>query len=213
MYDKYFKRILDILLILITLPFLIPLYLIVAIAIKLDSKGPVIFKQERLGKDGKVFEILKFRTMVDNAESMGTGINTFDGDPRITRVGSILRKTSLDEIPQLINVLIGDMSLVGPRPPVPYHPRKYEEYNKEQVKRFTVRPGITGHAQVIGRNALVWDERIVLDVEYVEKQSFLLDIKILFQTLINVIKRDNIHSDRRKNKQKNQVNSQENIKE
>jgi len=177
-------------------------HILIAIAIKLDSKGPVFFKQERLGKKGKVFKIYKFRTMVDNAESIGSGIYTYEGDPRITKVGSILRKTSLDELPQLINVLIGDMSIIGPRPPLPYHPRKYEEYNEEQIKRFNVRPGITGHAQVIGRNALVWDERIVLDVEYVEKQSFFFDINILFLTIINVVKRDNIHSGRNRDKSK-----------
>jgi len=205
LYDKFLKRFLDILFIIISLPFLIPLYILVAIAVKLDSEGPVIFKQERLGRNGKVFKIFKFRTMVDKAESMGSGINTFDGDPRITRVGSFLRKTSLDEIPQLINVLIGDMSLVGPRPPVPYHPRKYKEYSKEQAKRFTVRPGITGYAQVIGRNALVWDERILLDIDYVERQGFILDMKILFLTVISVVKRDNIHSDRGKINHKDQV--------
>lgn len=187
-------------LILIFLPILIPLHILIAIAIKLDSEGPVFFKQERLGKKGKVFKIYKFRTMVDNAESMGSGIYTYEGDPRVTKIGSILRKTSLDELPQFINVLIGDMSVIGPRPPLPYHPRKYEEYNEKQIKRFHVRPGITGHAQVTARNALVWDERIVLDVEYVEQQSFFLDIKILFLTIINVVKRDNIHSGRNRDK-------------
>src|SRR5699024_4264338 len=118
----------------------------------IDSRGPVIFKQRRLGRNGKEFTIYKFRTMINNAENQGMGIKTFVGDDRITKIGVVLRKTSLDELPQLINVLKGDMSFVGPRPPVPYHPRKYEEYNDVQKKRFKVRQGITGYAQVKGRN-------------------------------------------------------------
>lgn len=108
--------------------------IIIILLIKSTSEGPVFFKQERLGKNGKVFKIIKFRTMIDNAEQIGTGVITFENDPRITKVGSFLRKTSLDELPQLINVLKGDMSIVGPRPPVPYHPKKYEEYSEYEKK-------------------------------------------------------------------------------
>ncbi|WP_442961031.1 sugar transferase [Pseudogracilibacillus sp. SO30301A] len=194
MYKKNIKRVFDILIILL---FSLPTVLIgtiIAILIKIDSKGSIFYKQERLGFKGKVFEIYKFRTMVENAENIGSGIKTFQDDPRITTIGKFLRKTSLDEIPQLINVLKGDMSIIGPRPPVPYHPRKYQEYRKEQVKRFTVRPGITGYAQIKGRNNISWDERIVYDIEYVNNLSFLLDIKIFILTIVKVFKKEGIHS-------------------
>ena len=189
----YFKIAIDFLLALIGLIIVSPLFLIIAILIKLDSKGPVFFLQERLGKDGKIFKIYKFRTMIDGAINMGSGLRTDEGDPRITKVGNILRKTSLDELPQLINVLKGEMSLIGPRPPVPYHPRKYEEYSYEQKKRFTVKPGITGYAQVVLRNSGTWDERIVYDVEYVEKMSLKFDINIFLKTIYSVIKKENIY--------------------
>lgn len=202
MYDKYIKRLLDIILVLMLF---LPLFLIsilIAIAIKVDSKGPVLFKQKRLGRDGDIFNILKFRTMIENAENIGPGLSTFEGDPRVTRVGNILRKTSLDELPQLFNVLKGDMSIVGPRPPVPYHPRKYHEYNDHQKQRFMVRPGITGYAQVKGRNSLTWDERIEFDVQYVNKQNLFLDIKIVLLTILKVFKREDIHGPNRRKKKK-----------
>ena len=201
MYDKYIKRLLDIILVLMLF---LPLFLIsilIAIAIKVDSKGPVLFKQKRLGRDGDIFNILKFRTMIENAENIGPGLSTFEGDSRVTRVGAILRKTSLDEIPQLLNVLKGEMSIVGPRPPVPYHPREYSQYDEKQKKRFEVRPGITGYAQVKGRNSLTWDERIEFDLQYVNKQNLFLDIKIVLLTIIKVFKKENIHGpNRRKGK-------------
>lgn len=168
--------------------------IIIILLIKSTSEGPVFFKQERLGKNGKVFKIIKFRTMIDNAEQIGTGVITFENDPRITKVGSFLRKTSLDELPQLINVLKGDMSIVGPRPPVPYHPKKYEEYSEYEKKRFNVKPGITGYAQVNGRNNLTWEQRINMDVYYVDNRSFLLDLKIIILTMVKVLKREDIHS-------------------
>lgn len=192
--NEVLKRIIDILGSLFGLILASPIFLISAVAIKLDSKGPVFFRQERLGKDGKVFKIFKFRTMVENAEKMSSGIITFENDPRITRVGDFLRKTSLDELPQLLNVLKGEMSLVGPRPPVPYHPRKYEDYPEHQKRRFKMKPGITGYAQVNGRNNLTWDDRIELDVHYVENFNILLDIKILFLTVIKVLKSEDVHS-------------------
>jgi undecaprenyl phosphate N,N'-diacetylbacillosamine 1-phosphate transferase len=187
------KRILDFILAIVLLVVLSPLLLIIAIAIKLESKGPIIFKQDRLGLDGKVFKMYKFRTMVDGAINMGTGLRTGEGDPRITGVGKFLRKTSLDELPQLLNVLCGEMSFVGPRPPVPYHPHRYEEYSEEQKRRFTVRPGITGYAQVMVRNSVPWDERISLDAMYVENMAITLDVRIIFQTLVSVIKKENIY--------------------
>lgn len=180
---KLIKRIIDFVLSLIALIILSPILLIIAIIIKLDSKGPVFFKQERLGRNGEVFLIYKFRTMIPDAEKVGLGIYTSSSDPRITKVGGFLRKTSLDELPQFINVLKGEMSLVGPRPPVPYHPYKYEDYSDEQKLRFTVPPGITGYAQISGRNTLTWDERIEYDIEYVKNFSVLLDIKIMFKTI------------------------------
>lgn len=194
MYAKYFKRVLDFLLSLIAIIILSPIFLIIAIAIKLDSKGPVFFLQERLGKDGKVFKIIKFRTMIVNAEHIGDGLKVkSESDNRITKVGKVLRKTSLDELPQFVNVLKGEMSIIGPRPPVTYHPHKYEEYSDEQKKRFNVRPGITGLAQVRVRNSASWDDRIKIDVEYTEKISFIMDIKIFFETFLNIIKKKNIY--------------------
>lgn len=178
------KRIFDICASLFGLIILSPIFLGIAIAIKCDSKGPVFFRQERIGKKGKVFNIYKFRTMVVNAESIGEGLVCRDDfDPRITRVGRLLRKTSLDELPQLINVFIGEMSVVGPRPPVIYHPYAgYEAYSENAKERFVMRPGITGLAQVRKRNSATWDERIIIDIEYVEKFSILLDAFIILKT-------------------------------
>lgn len=187
------KNVFDILIASIMLLILLPLFLILAICIKIDSKGPIFFKQKRLGKNGKVFEIYKFRTMCDNAVNIGSGIFTFEDDPRITKIGKFLRKTSLDEIPQLINILKGEMSFVGPRPPLPHHPNKYDEYTEKQKKRFTMKPGITGLAQAIGRNSFTWDERIELDVEYIEKFNIWLDIKIYAMTAYSVISKKGIY--------------------
>lgn len=193
MYNKYIKRLLDILLVMV---FILPLLIIgilFSLLIRLDTKGKVFFKQERLGKNGKVFKIYKFRTMIENAEKVGTGIFTNDEDPRITKVGHLLRKTSLDELPQIINIVKGEMSFVGPRPPVTYHPYKYEDYDSEKVMRFNVKPGVTGLAQAYGRNTLTWDERIEYDVKYVKKVSFFLDCKIILKTIMSVIKKENIY--------------------
>ncbi len=192
--NLFAKRLIDLLGSLTGLIILLPVFVIISILIKLTSKGPIFFTQERLGKNGKIFKIIKFRTMVVNAEKMGDRIAVKnEDDPRITKVGKFLRATSLDELPQLLNVLKGDMSLVGPRPPVPYHPYKYEDYNNFQKRRFEMRPGMTGLAQVSVRNSVPWDERIKLDVEYVEKFSILLDIKILFKTLQKIFYGENIY--------------------
>lgn len=181
------KRFFDILLSIIGIVILLPLFLIVAIAIKLDSKGPLIFKQKRLGQGGVVFEIYKFRTMVIGAEQMGSGVYCEKGDPRVSRVGKVLRNLSIDELAQFINVLKGDMSLIGPRPPLTYHPWNIEDYTEEQKKRFLVKPGVTGWAQIHGRKSLQWEERIRYDVEYVENLSFWIDLKIFFKTIIKII--------------------------
>lgn len=186
MYKHFFKRFFDIIISLVGLIIcLIPMG-IIAIAIKIDSKGPVLFKQKRIGYKGKVFNILKFRSMCVGAEKMGSGVYSGKGDSRITRVGKILRKTSLDEIPQLFNVFLGSMSFVGPRPPLTYHPWPIEEYTDEQKRMFDVRPGITGWAQVNGRKGVEWHRRIELNVWYVDHVSLWLDIKILFKTVLKV---------------------------
>ena len=190
-----FKRFMDIVLSIIGLIILSPILLIVSIAIKIDSKGPVIFKQERIGKDGKVFKIYKFRSMVVGAEKMGTGVYSKKGDSRVTRVGKFIRMTSVDELPQLVNILKGEMSFIGPRPVLTYHPWKYEEYTPEQLKRFEVRPGVTGLAQIHGRKQVEWEKRIKYDVEYVEKLSLWLDIKIFFITIYKVLlMKDNVNT-------------------
>lgn len=187
---KAFKRFCDIVISLLGLIVLSPLMLVVAIAIKIESKGPVLFKQTRLGKGGREFQIYKFRSMCEGAENMGTGQYSFAGDMRVTKVGRFIRATSIDELPQFINILKGEMSLVGFRPPLTYHPWKLEEYTDEQMRMFEVRPGITGWAQVHGRKHTEWHERISLNVYYVDHMNLLLDIKILFLTVFKVLKNE-----------------------
>lgn len=179
------KHIFDFLASLLGLIIISPIFLAICIAIMINDPGSAFFKQKRIGKDGKTFEIIKFRTMVLNAEKLGDGLVVqSEDDPRITKVGRLLRKTSLDELPQLLNILLGQMSLIGPRPPVTYHPYNgYENYPERAKKRFQMRPGITGLAQVEKRNSATWDERIEIDIDYVENFSLLLDLKILFKTL------------------------------
>ena len=183
--NLFAKRLMDLLASLLGIIILFPFFFIISLSIKLTSRGPVLFKQERLGKDGRVFKILKFRTMVENAEQIGDGLSVkSEDDSRITKVGKILRKTSLDELPQLWNVIKGDMSLVGPRPAVTYHPYKgYENYPDWAKERFSMRPGITGKAQVTVRNTVSWDERIAVDNQYISSFNIWQDIRILFKTL------------------------------
>lgn len=159
--------------------------LIVAAAIKLESKGPVIFKQDRIGYKGDVYKMYKFRSMCVGAEK--GGVYSDKTDTRVTKVGKFIRATSIDELPQLVNVLKGDMSLVGFRSPLTYHPWTWSEYTEEQKKMFDVRPGITGWAQVNGRKTVEWNKRIELNVWYAEHVSFLLDMKILFLTIFKVL--------------------------
>ena len=156
-----------------------PLLLAALIAIRLESKGSPIYKQHRVGKDGESFELLKLRTMVTGAEHIGAGLAVNEGDPRITRVGALLRRFSLDELPNLINVLRGDLAIVGPRPTIQ---AQVDQYTDRQRRRLEVKPGITGWAQVNGRAALPWNERIELDVWYVDHRSLWLDLKILAMT-------------------------------
>jgi lipopolysaccharide/colanic/teichoic acid biosynthesis glycosyltransferase len=156
-----------------------PFLALAALAVKLEDRGPVLYRQVRVGKDGSDFELLKLRTMVVGAEQLGAGLAVNRGDARITKVGAVLRRTSLDELPQLWNVVRGDMSLIGPRPTLRY---QVERYTPRQRRRLDVRPGITGWAQVNGRAALPWDERIELDVWYVEHRSAWVDLKILGKT-------------------------------
>lgn len=181
------KRFLDVTASFLGLVLLSPLLLAVSILIKIDSRGHVIFRQKRIGRNGKVFEIYKFRSMCVGAEKTSSGVYSGKGDARVTRIGKILRATSIDELPQLLNILKGEMSFVGPRPPLTYHPWKYEEYTDFQKRMFEVRPGITGWAQVNGRKDVEWHKRIELNVWYVDHMSLLLDIKIMFMTAFKVL--------------------------
>ena len=188
LYCNYIKGILDRLIAVIGLLLTWWIYILVAIAIKLeDPKGPVIFKQERIGKNGKVYWMYKFRSMKVGAEHTGSGVYSDDKDNRVTKVGRFLRKTSLDEIPQLVNMLKGEMSLIGFRSPLTYHPWKWEEYSEEQKRMFTLKPGITGWAQVNGRRTVEWNKRIELNCWYAENCSFALDLRILFLTVFKVL--------------------------
>jgi undecaprenyl phosphate N,N'-diacetylbacillosamine 1-phosphate transferase len=174
------KRIVDVLAGSIALLVLAFPFAAIALTIKLDDRGPVFFRQERVGKGGRVFRVWKFRTMVVDAVSKGLGVTVAEGDERITRVGRILRSSGIDELPQILNVLVGEMSLVGPRPTLAYQVERYDAF---QRRRLDVKPGITSLAVVSGRNALSWNERIELDVWYIDHWSFSLDLKIMLRTL------------------------------
>jgi lipopolysaccharide/colanic/teichoic acid biosynthesis glycosyltransferase len=157
-----------------------PLLAVAALAVRLEGQGPVLYRQRRIGKDGREFSLLKLRTMVAGSDPVGVGTVVTRDDPRVTRVGRILRRTSFDEVPNLINVLRGEMALVGPRPTIPAQVR---DYTARQHRRHEVRPGITGWAQVQGRAGIPWEERIELDVWYVDNRSFALDLRILARTV------------------------------
>ncbi len=186
MYKGFIKRFLDIVISGIAIILLALPMLVVALVIKIDSPGPVIFKQKRLGKNGEVFEIYKFRSMKTNSEHSGSGVYSGKNDSRVTRIGKIIRATSIDELPQLLNILKGDMSFVGPRPPLTYHPWPIDQYTDEQFRMFEVRPGITGWAQINGRKSVEWNARIKLSVWYVDHVSLWLDLKIMFLTVWKV---------------------------
>ncbi len=182
-YQKV-KRIIDISISLVLILILLPIGIILALAIKMDSPGPVIFRQDRLGLNGRIFKICKYRSMFVGAEK--GGVYETKNDVRVTRVGKLIRRTSVDELPQLINILKGDMSLIGPRPTLTYHPWTWEEYTPEHRKRFSVRPGVTGWAQINGRKNVPWNERINLDIWYVDNMSFKVDAMIFFRTFSKI---------------------------
>lgn len=192
MYTHFFKPVIDFVLALIAIIVLLPVFILVAVAIRLDSPGPVLFLQNRLGKNGVVFKICKFRSMRNDIQFKTN--ETLATDPRITRVGQFIRKTSLDEIPQLFNIVKGDMSFIGPRPPVPTFPKRYEEYNDFEKKRFDVKPGISGLAAIRQREVHDWNLNIPLDVEYVGKISFTMDLKLFLSSLAAFFNTKNIYS-------------------
>ena len=203
-FNLILKRIIDFLGSFIGLIIISPVLILIALAIKMTSTGPVFFKQERIGKNGTVFRILKYRTMVVNAENIGDGLSVKSNtDNRITKVGKFLRATSLDELPQLFNVLSGKMSLVGPRPPVTYFPYKgYENFPEWAKKRFIMKPGVTGLTQVTVRNSVSWDDRIIVDNKYIDSFNIWFDIKILFKTFYKLFKSDNIYMEKDKENSK-----------
>ena len=197
--NLFIKRVFDIVSSSLFAILLIPLWIIVSIAIKVDSQGPVLFKQGRRTKDGRVFEMLKFRSMVVNAEKTGAGLFNYENDPRVTKVGRFLRDTSIDELPQLWNIVKGDMSVVGPRPCVTYELGDFDTLNKRYRKRFEVKAGLTGLAQVKGRNIFSWDDKVGYDNQYVDefkRIGVIEDIKILAWSVGKVFKKDDIYENK-----------------
>ena len=166
-FSLFIKRLFDIISSGILIVLLLPLWIVIAVAIKCDSEGPILFKQDRRTKDGRIFKMYKFRSMVVNAENIGTGLFNYEHDPRVTKIGRKLRDSSLDELPQLFNILLGDMSVIGPRPCVTYELGDFDTLNKKYKKRFQVKAGLTGLAQIKGRNDISWDEKVSYDNEYV----------------------------------------------
>lgn len=196
MYKYFFKRLIDLTLSLIALPFFEIIFVILAPIIFLTDRGPVFYNAPRLGKNGKVFKMYKFRSMRVNAPDIrNKDGSTYNGedDPRVTWIGRIMRKTSLDEVPQLLNVLNGDMSIIGPRPFVTTHYYGYDKLEPKMKKRISVRPGITGYSQAYFRNSISQDEKIEKDCYYADHVSFALDIKIFFQTVKSVLMHENIY--------------------
>jgi len=195
MYKRYLKRLFDVLISLIAIPFFLILLLIVAPIIYFSDRGSIFYNANRLGKDGKIFKMYKFRTMKMNAPDLrNADSSTFnsENDSRLLKIGKILRKTSIDEIPQIFNVLKGEMSIIGPRPDLPEH---MNEYINDEVRKLEVRPGITGLNQAYYRNAIPWKERIKKDIEYIDNLTLILDIKFIYRTFIILIKRNNVYSD------------------
>jgi len=198
MYSNSGKRIVDIILSLIAFPIFIIIYLIIAPVIYLEDNGPVFFEAERLGKHGRIFRMYKFRSMKVNVTDLRNADgSTFssDTDPRVTKIGNFIRVTSIDEIPQILNVLKGDMSIVGPRPDLPEHITKYVGNEKRKLE---VRPGITGYNQAYFRNSVAWKDRIKHDIYYIDRLTFLMDVKILLKSIITVLKREKVYTTKNK---------------
>ncbi len=194
MYKKFFKRLIDFAVALAGTPFLGIIFIVVAPLIYFEDKGPVFYNAERRGKDGKTFKMYKFRSMKVNSPDLKSADgSTYNGDddPRVTKIGRLLRKTSLDETPQLLNILKGDMSIIGPRPTLPTKP--LSEIDPERKKRFEMRPGLTGYSQAYFRNSITQDEKFKHDIYYVENVTFIMDIKIFIQTAVSVLRRKNIY--------------------
>ncbi len=193
MYRKCLKRVIDTTLACIALVLLSPVFLILAVVIPLDSKGPVFFVQERLGKNGRIFKIYKFRTMVVGAIHIGAGVDTYEGDPRITRVGGFLRKTSLDEFPQLINIIKGDMAIIGPRPLLDGTPYRYADYPEAYRPRFDVLPGMFCSVDVKYRADVTFEKHMEMDVDYVGHIRFGSDVAIFFGTFFTVLQMKSVY--------------------
>lgn len=197
MYTKYVKRLFDLSISIIALPFFLIVFIVVAPMIIVADKGPVFYNAERIGYKGKIYKMYKFRSMRVNAPDIrnedGSTFNS-ENDPRVTNIGRILRKTSIDEIPQVINVLKGDMSIIGPRPTIPFEGFNYEAIDDYQKKHYLVRPGITGYSQAYFRNSISQDEKFKNDAYYVENVSLLLDIKIFLKTIAAVVNKKNIYT-------------------
>lgn len=196
MYRYAVKRILDLIISILGLPFFCVLFLIIAPAIIITDKGPVFYNAKRLGKNGKIFNMYKFRSMKVNAPDIRNADgSTFNGenDPRVTKIGKFIRKTSIDETPQLLNVLKGDMSIIGPRAFLATTHLTFEEMDEKRQKRLTVKPGITGYSQAYFRNSITLDEKIENDCYYVDNISFIMDVRVIFKTIVSVIKHDNIY--------------------
>jgi undecaprenyl phosphate N,N'-diacetylbacillosamine 1-phosphate transferase len=203
MYKKFLKRIIDILLVLVALPFWFIILAVVGPLIYFQDKGSIFYNAPRLGKDGRIFKMYKFRSMKMNAPDLrnedGSTFNAED-DPRLTRIGKFIRKTSLDETPQLFNILKGDMSIIGPRPDLPEH---FAQYKGNEVRKLEIRPGVTGYNQAYYRNNIPWKERIQKDIYYIDHISMTLDLKIFFKTCISVLKRDAIFVSKSVNNSRN----------
>ena len=196
MYQKYFKRIFDIFVGLSVLLLLWPVMVLMAVSIYIEDPGPVLFRQRRLGLGGKEFTMLKFRSMKQNSEHTGSGVYSGKDDPRVLKTGKIFRATSMDELIQAVHLVSGEMSLIGPRPPLTYHPWPIEEYTEAQLHMFDVRPGITGWAQVNGRKGVEWNRRIELNCWYADHVSLALDVKIFFLTIFKVLRNeDNVNTE------------------
>lgn len=203
MYKKYMKRCIDIILAIILLPFFLLILLIVGPIIYHEDKGKIFYNADRLGKKGKIFKMYKFRTMKENSEDVrNEDGSTYNGenDSRVTKIGKILRKTSIDEVPQIFNVLKGDMSFIGPRPDLPEH---IEKYTEEEKRKLEIRPGITGYSQAYYRNSIKWKERIKNDIYYIDNLTFLFDFKIIIKTIRTVLKKEGVYIEKEEETKKN----------